>query len=131
MPLNLNCQPNNVVVAMKLPYIDSQAPKELEKVVLMNYNDTKKVHFPYMLIRDKMLVSFTKQLLKLLHCIALHCIVLHFIVLYCIVLYCILLYCIVLYCIVLDCIGLYCIVLYCIVLYCIVLYCIVLYCIVL
>ena len=43
VPLNLKCHPNNVVLAMKLPYIEDAAPEGLDRTVGVNYKDTKKV----------------------------------------------------------------------------------------
>ena len=43
VPTNVTCHPNNVVVAMRLPYIKSHAPKGLETFMEKNYDDSYKV----------------------------------------------------------------------------------------
>lgn len=41
--MQVKSHPNNVVIAMKLPYVESQSSKELENVTLGKYNVTDKV----------------------------------------------------------------------------------------
>lgn len=41
--MQVKSHPNNVVIAMKLPYVESQSSKEVENVTLGKYNVTDKV----------------------------------------------------------------------------------------
>lgn len=41
--MQVKSHPNNVVIAMKLPYVESPSSKELENVTLRKYNVTDKV----------------------------------------------------------------------------------------
>ena len=41
--MQMKSHPNNVVIAMKLSYVESQSSKELENVTLGKYNVTDKV----------------------------------------------------------------------------------------
>lgn len=41
--MQVKSHPNNVVITMKLPYVESQSSKELENVTLGKYNVTDKV----------------------------------------------------------------------------------------
>ena len=51
VPLYLNGLRNDVVLALKIPYIQSSAPDELEKAVgLSNYSKTIKVRLLYLVI---------------------------------------------------------------------------------
>lgn len=41
--MQVKSHPNNAVIAMKLPYVESQSSKEVENVTLGKYNVTDKV----------------------------------------------------------------------------------------
>ena len=41
--MQVESHPNNVVIAMKLPYVESQSSEELENATLGKYNVTDKV----------------------------------------------------------------------------------------
>ena len=43
MPLNLSSHPNNVVLAMKLPYIEGFLAKELKNITAGIFDDINKV----------------------------------------------------------------------------------------